>query len=525
MGRSDVRGTPVHRRYRPLLLGACALALVLALLHGCTTRPLETLPVSRALLDTAHSRLGELSARAIGALGQQGQDQGSAVHLLSDGLEALAARRALIARADRSLDVQYYIWRSDVSGTSLAADLWNAAERGVRVRLLLDDWGARPSEEALGVLASHPNVEIRLFNPLAAGWSQPLALLLDFDRGNRRMHNKLLLADNQAAIVGGRNIGDEYFEGRAGLQFGDLDVLALGPVVRQASAGFDRFWNHPYVRRVPARPQAALPAAHAPPAALEAPWSQADATPWALKLDSGQLEFRATLATALQDDPLKAEGSVSTQDPRPNLGTQIASLVGQVESDLLLVSPYFVPGEGGVAQLRALREAGVRVRVVTNSLAATDVPAVHSGYARYRRPLLEAGIELYEIKVEAPLSRRPSTIRSLGSSRVSLHAKLMVLDQRSTFVGSMNIDPRSLRLNTENGIVLNSASLAAEISGGIERQLASTAYRVELSEGQLRWASADPDGRPVHHDAEPRAGWWLRLQATVMSWLPIEGLL
>ena len=519
----------LHARACPASLGRCSrglatllgLVLWLGILYGCASAAPEPRLPSRGLADTQETRLaraGTAIVRSLGVLSGQGL---SAIHLLPHGLEALEARRALIERAERSLDLQYYIWRPDASGSGLAVALWDAAERGVRIRLLLDDWGARPSEEELGLLAAHPNVEVRLFNPLALRWSLPLALAFDFDRGNRRMHNKLLVADNQALIVGGRNIGDEYFERRSELQFGDLDVLALGPVVRQASAGFDRYWNHSEVRRVTARERRELTAAGE---RAERLWAATRATGWASSCDSGRLTFLPVRATAVQDDPGKSGGE-NLSDREANLGREIASLAGRVNSDVLLVSPYFVPGDGGVAQLRALREAGVRVHVVTNSLAATDVPAVHAGYERYRRPLLEAGVELYEVRVDALLPRRAATIRAVGSSRVSLHAKLIVVDHRSTFVGSMNIDPRSLRLNTENGIVLDSAALAAELSTGVDNQLAASAYRVELSQGRLRWTSSEPDGRTVHHDTEPQAGWWLRLQTTLMGWLPIEELL
>jgi putative cardiolipin synthase len=495
-------------------------ALCLSVFAGCASTAHQPLPASSALDDTQGTPLAHAAAAILRSSNAQSDPRLSSVHLLPNGLESLEARRALIERAERSLDLQYYIWRPDTSGAGLAAALWQAAERGVRVRLLLDDWGARPSEADLGRLAAHRNIEVRLFNPLALRWSLPLALVLDFERGNRRMHNKLFVADNQALITGGRNIGDEYFERRAELQFGDLDVLAVGPVVRQASAGFDRYWNHATVRQVLATPASDGSALATEP--VDALWAATRATGWASALDSGRLPFWSAQATAVQDDPEKIEAAAAgTAD----LGRQIAAVAGGVQSDVLLVSPYFVPGDGGVAQLRALREAGARVRVVTNTLAATDVPAVHAGYARYRRPLLEAGVELYEIRPDGARQGRASTIRSIGSSRLSLHAKLIVVDHRTTFIGSMNIDPRSLRLNAENGLVMINTDLARSLSAAFDRQLDASAYRVELAEGRLRWTSVEPDGGPVHHFTEPQSGWWLRLQTTLLGLLPIEALL
>lgn len=501
----------VRRRLLPLL---CALVL-----QGCASAPGLVAPPaeSRAVPDTQteHSPLGRLAQQqGVAASGRAGD---SALHLLPQGLASLAARRALIDRAERSIDVQYYIWRADTSGAGLAAALWQAAERGVRVRLLLDDWGARPGEEELGQLAAHPNIEVRLFNPLALRWSLSLALLLDFERGNRRMHNKALIVDNQALIVGGRNIGDEYFERRAELEFGDLDLLALGPVVRQASDGFDSYWNSGELMRVaPVAPRLAPPAEP-----LQALWQAARATGFEAALQAGSLRFERGQALALQDPP----GKVRAVDeaPQDHLGHRMAHVMGEVRQELLLVSPYFVPGTGGMEQLRELRARGVSVRIVTNSLAATDVPAVHAGYARYRRELLRLGVELYEIRPDGKPQRSPGQgPQRVGSSRLSLHAKVLLVDRRSAFIGSMNIDPRSLRLNTENGVVVQSPRLAEALTSGVEQALLQQAYRVRLEGGALRWQGRD--GEPAL-DHEPGASLWLRLQMGLFSLLPLEPLL
>lgn len=492
---------------------AFGLALVLA---GCATTARE--PASAAVAPPCNLESTPDSPSAVlAAKVSEGAGEGeSSIIPLELGIDALAARLMMVDKATRSIDLQAYIYRHDASGSLLTTALWRAAERGVRVRLLLDDWGVRPTDEQLQALAGHECIEVRIFNPLATPRLPLLAMLLDFDRSNRRMHNKLMVGDGRLAIIGGRNVGDEYFARRGALAFGDLDVLLAGPAVAQAASGFDAYWNDPVTVRV--RPGA--PATAAVPdgrADLLAALHEAD---WATRLADGQfLRFHGP-AHALQDRPAKADperpGTVS------DLGREIAAVMGEVHDEILLVTPYFVPGVGGVAQLRALRGRGVRVTVVTNSLAATDVPAVHAGYARYRRQLLEAGVALHEIRADAPQRRSGGRI---GSSRLSLHAKVMVVDGRSTFVGSMNIDPRSLRLNTENGLVMASPELARVLDLGLRRALVDSAYRVELDAGgRLRWTWRTAEGlQSASH--EPGAGAWLRLTTRLLSWLPIEPLL
>lgn len=459
------------------------------------------------------SAVARLEARSLTGV----EAKASTLHPLVDAHEALAARLLLIGRAERAIDLQYYIFRPDSSGRSVAEALVSAANRGVRVRLLLDDWGARPDDLELQALASVPGMEVRLFNPLAHPHAPLLSMLLDFERGNRRMHNKMLLADGRAAIVGGRNIGDEYFERRREFTFADIDVLAFGPVVRDMSAGFDAYWNDALTAAVASgsTPAATTVQTHTPNTGSSAA-SAVDNVE--ARLRSGALRRFAGRATAVQDLP----GKLDPQRPeqRSNLGHDIARLVGEVRRELLIVSPYFVPGEGGVEQLRALTGRGVRVSVVTNSLAATDVPAVHAGYARYRKALLRAGVALYELRADAG-ARTTAQPRS-GSSRVSLHAKVMVVDRRTAFVGSMNIDPRSLRLNTENGVVMESPEMADELVRGIERDLANDAWQVTLDGASLRWRGRAGEADWNH---DPDAGLWLRLRTRLLSWMPIEEIL
>ncbi len=483
-----------------------------AALVGCAHQTIWDTTASeptQALTQTGDTALGALSARILSA----SSDGLSALHLLDDGRQALAARLALIDQAERSLDLQYYIWHTDESGQALAAALWRAAARGVRVRLLLDDWGSRPTDRELGMLASHPNIEVRLFNPISLRRPLLLGVLLDFDRGNRRMHNKAMVADNQAAIVGGRNVGDEYFGSSPQLVFSDLDVLAFGPVVRQVSQGFDLYWNSELARRVAHR-HGGVDSASA--------WQPAHSgSQFAATLAAGALQFFHGRATAVYDDPRKLLPGASEG---PLLGRQIAGVVGQPQEELWLVSAYFIPGEGGTLQLAELRQRGVRTVVVTNSLAATDVPAVHSSYARYRKPLLAAGVELYEVRPDpAPTAGGQRLTRS-GSSRVSLHAKMLVVDRKTLFIGSMNIDPRSVLINTEGGVVFESPELATRLVSGTDRLLAENAYRLALQNNRLVWESGASPASAAS-GPEPQASAWLRLTTWLLSLLRVEGWL
>lgn len=487
---------------------------------GCADPTPPRMP-SQGLDAGAGSAIGRAGAALLPAAARPGET--SVVPLVA-GTDAWAARLMLVEQAARSLDLQYYIFRPDASGRVLLAALRRAADRGVRVRLLLDDWGAKPDASTLRELAGHSRVEVRLYNPLAHSGSSLLSLLFDFERTQRRMHNKLLVADGQAAIVGGRNIGDEYFARDAGLAFSDLDLLAFGAVVQQCAEGFDRYWNEAPVTVVDGRggsPTAAPLAVG--PGRDDASQVDGSAAAWRgfdARLRMGRLAGYHAPAQAVQDQPLKADPTLGAA--AGHLGHEIARVVGGVRTELLLVSPYFVPGDGGVEQLRALRRRGVRIVVVTNSLAATDVPAVHAAYARYRRALLEAGVELHELRVDAAPGQRART--RVGSSRVSLHAKVMLVDRAQVFVGSMNIDPRSLYLNSENGVVVSSAPLAVDIAAGLERSLVDSAWQLTLGEGRLAWQGQRDGVKTTLHE-DPDAGWWLRLQVAVLSWLPIEGLL
>ena len=525
------RGTTAAVRCLRLLLAAVACTWLAACAQGVP--PASGQRPSSHFTGAADSPL----ARAYTPPG--GDTALSGVAMLGDPLQALASRVLLARAAQRGLDVQVYIWRPDVSGQLLLHELWRAARRGVRVRLLLDDNGSAGMDIWLQALAAQPGVEVRLFNPFRQREFKLLGYLTDFERLNRRMHDKSFTADSLATIVGGRNVGDMYFGGDATLLFSDLDLLALGPAARATARQFDSYWNSPLASPLAAVVDPADPVALAShQQMLTTPGS----TPEAARLVAG-LQTSPWLASPLVANPLTHWAPVVVMSDSPDkvddalpVGATSRRMVESLRAwlrksrrTLDLMSPYFVPGDAGVQALIELAHRGVAVRVITNSLAATDVVAVHAGYARHRRTLLAAGIQLYELKPDADSQAHraalPWRIRLGASSAASLHGKSFVVDGRHVFVGSFNLDQRSAYLNAEIGLTVDSETLARTLTAGIDRDLAATTYRLTLAaDGALQWEEAGAGGTVVHR-AEPKAGLLRRLGAGVLSWLPIEGLL
>lgn len=510
-----------RRRSLCILLAAAAV-----LLPGCAQLPpLDGRPSSQAFTDTADTRLG----RAVAPLVQANPGK-SGIIALTDDHGAFAVRVLLAEAAERSLDVQYYIWQHDLSGTLLFEALHRAADRGVRVRLLLDDNNARGLDPLLAALDAHPNIEVRLFNPFLHRRWRALGYLTDFSRLNRRMHNKSFTADSQVTIVGGRNIGDEYF-GAGDFSFADLDVLAIGPVVRDVATDFDRYWSsgsaYPALDILPATDPAGLAELDASASLIErdaaaAAYMQAlRETPFVQDLLAGRLQFEWAVTRMISDDPAKGLGQA---DEETLLPWHLAEVLGAPRQELLLVSPYFVPTAAGVEALAALADRGVAVSVLTNALEATDVAVVHAGYAKRRKALLEAGIRLYEMKREIAAPR----IRDhglAGSSASSLHAKTFAVDRERVFVGSFNFDPRSARLNTEMGFVIDSPALAVAMATAFADIIPELAYEVRLSDsGRLQWIDRRA-GQATVLEHEPGTRFWQRAAVRIIGWLPIEWLL
>lgn len=531
---------------RALARVAMAAMVAAVLLSACASLPPADGEPSHAMTDTAHTTLGRLAAQRRPDLPDQ-----SAFHLLADNVDALIARVLLTERAERSLDLQYYIWHDDATGRYLAHAVLRAADRGVRVRVLLDDIGVGADDNLLLAVDAHPAVEVRVFNPVANRAFRRAGALLDFSRVNRRMHNKALIADNQAAIVGGRNIGDEYFGASPNVSFGDLDVLTHGPIVREVSAAFDAYWNS-----AAAYPVGTLTGRSADPEAEAALREKLGALAAAQQDHPYAVHARERLRQVLAEPPAAAAwgraallyddpGKITraADDTAGHLVPQLRALDLQPQRTLLIVSPYFVPGKAGVAWLRSLRERGVAVTVLTNSLAATDVAAVHAGYKRYRKTLLRMGVVLYEVKpmhdpdTPAGPSDPPGKsaksgntgLSAFGSSRASLHAKTFVADAGTVFIGSMNLDPRSVQLNTELGVICESPALAAQVTGTILPNLGRIAWRLAEQEDpdrgrQLVWIDeANPDAAPL--TTEPESSVLRRVGVWFMGLFPIESQL
>ena len=501
------------------------LALVLT---GCAAGPRPDFPrtVSTAFEEHVLSRLGQF----FGAAADEHPGL-SGFSLLSRGREAFIVRLALTDLAERSLDMQYYIWDGDTTGRIIVDRVIKAAERGVRVRLLVDDPYYKASDSVVAALDAHPNVEIRLFNPLAnRSWSA-LEFIVDFGRVNRRMHNKLMIADNAAAIVGGRNIGDIYYGVNTTHNYRDLDVLAVGPVVRDLSGVFDRYWNSASSVPIAAIVERAYGTADldAILARLREAIAAAD-YPYPIDQDLDELAGRGP---ELRDNLVWARGRTIADDPESiargeesdDVVEFIRWRVAQLKDELLIESPYFVLPARAQATVKALHERNVRVRVLTNSLASNDVLPAHSGYAKTRKQLLERGMELYELRPDTDAFRPGWSLLS-GRSRAALHTKAMAFDREAVFIGSFNLDPRSAVINTEAGLYIESPELAERLVAYMETGVApANSYRVLLDpNGEMVWETVK-DGKRVRYQDEPETGFRRRFVTDLLKMLPIESQL
>ena len=475
----------------------------------------------------------------------------SGFRLLMDGADSFALRIRIAEKAERTLDVQYFVLQQDDTGQLLLGALLAAADRGVRVRILLDDalgidGGVNDGAEKIRPLAAHENIEIRVFNPFVA--PQQLVLLRAFEqlvqvgRLDYRMHNKLFVGDNSIAVTGGRNVGDEYFQASTALEFGDFDLAIAGPMVRDLSRTFDLFWNDRLAVPVEAQPlgkpsAADLAACRAALAEHNQKMKDSEFLGSLAKGDpvqdllSGKKSLVWAKSALAYDSPDKA--STVNGDQRGQLmWKRVAVAAKSVKSDLIIVSPYLVPGAAEMKLIEELRQRGVRVRILTNSLASTDMPIVHTGYRHSRVPLLQMGVELYEVRRHPgePESSR-GLIKSASSGAYALHAKVFLFDRERAFVGSMNFDQRSLRINTELGLIIDSPQIARQIAERFDAiTQPANSYRLVLESSDaavgpsLRWVGVK-DGSPVRLDTEPGVKPWKRGWVEALSLLPLDGLL
>ncbi|HWM28616.1 MAG TPA: phospholipase D family protein [Woeseiaceae bacterium] len=479
-------------------------------------------------LETAETSLGQNAT----ALASQHPEVSGFV-LLLDGIDALAARLVAARKAERSIDAQYYLINNDTVGFAFIGALLQAADRGVRVRLLLDDIQTQGYDVGLAALDAHPNFEVRMFNPFAGRSSRIGDGLTDFSRVNRRMHNKSFTVDNQLTIIGGRNIADEYFGARKDVNFGDADVAGIGPVVQDVSTMFDLYWNHeaavpvPGFADMPDDPAAALEDLRA---LIETRMAEARATQYGEALETDYLSYMTRdngihLTWApwelVYDSPDKyARPLASTEQ---SIVSSLSAAIDRASDGIVVISPYFVPRSSGIDYFRQLRDRGLHVKVITNSLAANNHGVVHAGYAPSRKELLRMGVELYEVK--ATKAVRGSERGGSGASLATLHTKAFIVDDRELFIGSFNWDPRSVNINTELGVIIKSPELGHEVLSQMQSQLDERTYEVVLNEqDQLRWVDSE-GAEPVIHDREPDTSWWRRTKAMLGRLLPIRGQL
>ena len=525
-------------------------------ISGCASLPGEVdRPASNALANPEQTRLGQLVAARAAKAGTR-NDSGFA--LVGNAELAFTSRMTLIQAAQKTLDIQYYAIFADDTTERMFDALREAAVRGVRIRILLDDFNTSGKNAQVLKLAFEKNIELRLFNPLPGGrgsmFLRILRNLKDVARMQRRMHNKIFVADNAVAITGGRNLGETYFGQSEGTNFIDIDVLAAGRIVRALSGSFDQYWNNPLAYPVESlmtleeiqalKPKAATATQPGNAQDMPAPTATPDATatvnvttlervitsPGGVtttlpalpdSTDLSLLSWTWAPSIMLVDKPSKIAADADTVDEAQDTAVDgLLQLMSQAKTDLLIVSPYFVPGERMMSQFAELRRRGVRVRVLTNSLASNDAVAAHMGYARYREALIAMGIGIYEMRAEQKSSlgsmgsaAAGSRGGSTGASRASLHAKVVVMDERLLVVGSMNLDLRSKLQNSEVAIVIRNRALSLEATRMIEPALASGAYHVELADGQLLWRAPQGSGlKDVTSEPDASVGLTLMLK-------------
>ena len=463
----------------------------------------------------------------------------SGYHPIVTGANAFAARSMLTGMATRNIDAQYYIWHNDQAGQLLLKDLWEAAERGVIVRLLLDDFNnSAKFDQHLLRFASHPNIAVRIINPLMHRKFSTLNYVTGLPRINRRMHNKSMTFDKQITIIGGRNIGNEYLSNDQSSQFADLDVLLIGKVVADIDNSFASYWSSPLSFDIEtlakfdddvtpdflkALDKLGIDEENNEGSSLTVYKAAIKDSTIDTDLINKRVPFRWTDMQFLSDDVGKLSKSVSSET---NLVHQLRNLLGSPTKKLTIISSYFVPTKDGVDTLVKLAESGVDIKILTNSFDATDVTAVHSGYSQWRPRLLRSGVKIYELKSTAAEEKRDNKLwRARSQSSTSLHAKTFAVDDYQVFIGSYNVDPRSANINTEMGVIINDDELARQLHGALSDDLLNQAYEVKLLDnGSLEWHTME-DGKEVVYESEPRVDMSDHIWLTIMSWLPIDWLL
>jgi putative cardiolipin synthase len=504
----------LHRSYPfPVRYGTLVLAIFLV---GCASVPHDIPKMSSVhITDTTDTYFGQRVASWADLHGEK-----SGFYPLGQGMDALAARLRMLEKAEKSVDLQYFLMKDDTAGQVMLHALLKAADRGVRVRFLLDDIFTSAPDQNLLLINQHPNIEVRLFNPISRRGMHWLNFIGNFRQANRRMHNKSFTVDNAVSVVGGRNIADEYFQLKETEVFADFDVLAFGPIAGDILTSFDAYWNHRLA--IPIEQLSSkidVDALQAERILVEAETSAIYSDIYAEAMQSqllqdlinGEESFFEANARVMADDPEKLENKIGPEYKK--LAAELGELLNNAEQEVIFISPYYVPGKNGVELARSLAERDIRVVVATNSLASNNHVPVHSGYARYRKNTVRAGVELYEARADA---RRATQAGDDGVEDFTLHTKLILVDRRYLFVGSLNLDPRSIDINAEMGLLIDSEDLTGALADALEELIAALAYRVDLNaKGKLEW-HATIDGVEVVETNEPQAGRWLRFKAWVL---------
>jgi putative cardiolipin synthase len=505
----------------------CKIILLLLLataFSGCATVSFdEHKTYSETLTDMGNTRLGREVSRWVDEHGGL-----SGFYPLNQGMDALGVRLRLAEIAEKSIDLQYFLMKEDTAGSVMMNALLRAADRGVRVRFLLDDIFTTTSDDGLLLLNEHPNIEVRLFNPISRRGISALNFVGDFRQANRRMHNKSFTVDNQISVVGGRNIADEYFELKTGSVFVDFDVLAMGPIAADISASFDDFWNHS--RAVPMEQLTAkgidedLETVRAHIAeefdgTYDTVYKQALESQLLQDLIADRQPLFAAEARVLSDRPDKLINEISEEQMR--LATDLREVLLSADEEIIFISPYYVPGDSGVQFVRNLVNKGVRVIILTNSLASNNHVPVHGGYARYRKDVIAAGAELYEARANAANEIQGANEGANETAdTLTLHTKAFLIDRRYLFVGSLNLDPRSIEINAEMGLLIDSQEMVGDLTYDVDERLAAVSYRVTVNDqGSLEWHGRI-NGEDVIETREPLASPWLRFKAWFMRIAP-----
>ena len=503
-----------------------AILLVLLTMAGCVSMPLDYPKAPTvALTDTGDTYLAKESAEW-----RDGQLQGNGFYPLIEGIDAFGARLALMVRAEASIDAQYFLMKPDKAGLVFTDKLLEAAERGVRVRLLLDDIFTTVDDAYFSFMNAHPNVEVRIFNPISRKGLFVFNYLGHFSLANRRMHNKSFIVDNQVAIVGGRNIAVEYFQLETSGEFIDFDMLMTGPVVRDVSSSFDTYWNNELAIPMEALSKGPDRGAIQQEIALvreemakagDSIYAEAVNSPLLRQFSENELDPYMADARMIVDDPHKLRVEIS--EDQQIVGTEIAKVLSNAKQEIIIFTPYFIPGKSGIEFIKKIRAKGVKVVLITNSLASNNHTAVHSAYSSYRRDLLEMGVELWEARADAVQVTVKASNTTLKEP-LTLHTKGILIDRKQVFVGSLNLDPRSIDINTEMGILIESGELVSEMTDGALADIPTIAYRLMMDDRRRISWHATIDGREVVETHEPLTSPWRRFSAWFLKIVPEQQL-